>query len=264
MDSAIKTFIKLKISNILSSQVGFVTMLKLMGLVFRVVPLAVVVLVLLPVPGTVVDPEAVLEVVLVVDPGTVAVLEAVHEVVPGIEAVLGVDLEVVPGTEAVLEVVPETVAVLEVVPGTVAVPEVGLGIEAVLGVVLGIEAVLGLGLGIETVLEVGPGIEAVPALAEEEHNLAVAEEKLRVQTEGELADQVLSHAWALHSCQYLAWEAPCEAGDIPEDSHQGDHNPLGAWRGCWGRGNPGASDPWPSSSAPPPASDDRSSGTPPQ
>ena len=248
MDSAIKTFIKLKISNILSSQVGFVTMLKLMGLVFRVVPLAVVVLVLLPVPGTVVDPEAVLEVVLVVDPGTVAVLEAVHEVVPGIEAVLGVDLEVVPGTEAVLEVVPETVAVLEVVPGTVAVPEVGLGIEAVLGVGLGIEVVL----------------EAVPALAEEEHNLAVAEEKLRVQTEGELADQVLSHAWALHSCQYLAWEAPCEAGDIPEDSHQGDHNPLGAWRGCWGRGNPGASDPWPSSSAPPPASDDRSSGTPPQ
>jgi len=228
-------------------------MLNLMGLVFRVVPLAVVVLVLLPVPGTVVvDPEVDLEAVL--------------------EAVLG--------TEAVLEVVPGTVAVLEAVPGTVVGPgtEVGLGVdlevvpEAVLGTEVdpGIVAVLGVGpgtevdLGTEAVLGVGPGIEAVPAWAEEEHSLVVVEEELRAQTGGELADPALSHAWALHSCQYPAWEAPCEAGDIPEDSRLGDHNPLGAWRGCWGRGNPGASDPWPSSSEPPPASDARSSGTPPQ
>merc|ERR1711971_1421 len=178
-----------------------------MGLVFRVVPLAVVVLVLLPVPGT-----------------------------------------VVVGPEVVLEVVPGTVAVLEAVPGTV----VGPGTE------------VGLGVDLEAVPGVGPGIEAVPAWAEEEHSLVVVEEELRAQTGGELADPALSHAWALHSCQYPAWEAPCEAGDIPEDSRLGDHNPLGAWRGCWGRGNPGASDPWPSSSEPPPASDARSSGTPPQ
>merc|ERR1711971_78647 len=206
-----------------------------MGLVFRVVPLAVVVLVLLPVPGTVVvGPEVVLEVV----PGTVAVLEAVPGTVvgPGTEVGLGVDPEAVLGTE----VDPGIVAVLGVGPGT----EVDLGTEAVLGV--------------------GPGIEAVPAWAEEEHSLVVVEEELRAQTGGELADPALSHAWALHSCQYPAWEAPCEAGDIPEDSRLGDHNPLGAWRGCWGRGNPGASDPWPSSSEPPPASDARSSGTPPQ
>ena len=212
------------------------------------------------VPGTVVDPVVVLEAGL----GTVAVLLLVPGTVVDPGVVLEAGLEVVPGTEAVLEVVPETVAVLEVVPGTVAVPEVGLGIEAVLGVVLGIEAVLGLGLGIEVVLEVGPGIEAVPAWAEEEHSLVVVEEELRAQIEDELADPALSHAWALHSCQHQALEAPCEAGDIPEDSLQGDHNPLGAWRGCWGRGNPGASDPWPSSSAPPPASDAQSSGTPPQ
>jgi len=212
--------------------------------------------VLLPVPE--VDLEAVLEVglgteaVLVaglgieVGPGTVAVLEAVHEVGLGTEAVLGVD----PGIEAAPEAG----------PGTVADPEVDPGIEVDLEVDPGTEAVLGVGPG----TEVGPGIEAGPALAEGEHSLVVAEEELQAQTEGELADPALSHAWALHSCPCPALEAPCEAGDSPGDSRQDDHTPLGAWRGCWGRDSPEASDPGPSSSAPPPASDARSSGTPPQ
>jgi len=142
------------------------------------VPFAVAVL--LPVPE--VDLVAVLE----VDPGTGAVLEVGlgTEAGPGIE----VDLEVDPGTVAVLEAVhevgPGTVAVLEVVPGTEAELVAGLGTEVDLGVV--------------------PGTEAGPALAEGGQSLVVAEEELRAQIEGELADLALSHAWALHSC-------PCPA-----------------------------------------------------
>jgi len=173
--------------------------LKLMGGV-RVVPFAVAV----PLPVPEVDLEAVPEVGLgpeaalvagpgteavlgiEVDPGTVAVLEAVHEVGLGTEAVLGVD----PGIEAVLVAGPETVADPEVDPGTEAVLEVGPGTEADLEVGPG--------------TDVGPGIEAGPALAEGEHSLAVAEEELREQTEGELVAPALSHAWAPHSC-------PCPA-----------------------------------------------------
>jgi len=148
--------------------------------------------VLLPVPEVDLEVGLGTEAVLVaglgieVGPGTVAVLEAVHEVGLGIEAVLGVD----PGIEAAPEAG----------PGTVADPEVDPGIEVDLEVGPGTEAVLGVGPG----TEVDPGIEAVPALVEGEHSLVVAEEELREQTEGELVDPALSHAWALHSC-------PCPA-----------------------------------------------------
>jgi len=211
-----------------------------------------------PVPGTVVDPGVVLEVVL----GTVAVLLPVPETVvdPGVvlEAVLGtvVDPEVVPGTVVDPEVVPGTEVALGVGPGTEAGPEVALVADP----------------GTEVALEVGPGTEAdlvagteaVPAFVEEvEHSWVVAEEACRAQTVGELAGLELTHASALRSCPHQASGAPCGAGGNPGDSLRGDHSQLGAWRGCWGRGNPGASDPWPSSSAPPPASAAQSLRTPP-
>jgi len=168
-----------------------------------------------PVPGIVVDPGVVLEVVL----GIVAVLLPV----PGTVVDPGVVLEVVPGTGVVLEVVPGTVVDPEVVPGIEVVLEVGPGTEAVPEVALVADP------GTEVALEVGPGTEAVPAFVEEEeHSWVAAEEACPAHTVGELAGLELTHASALRSCPHLASEAPCGAGGNPGGSRRGDQSPLGA------------------------------------
>ena len=111
--------------------------------------------------------------------------------------------------------------------------------------------------------EVVPGTVAVHASAEGGHILVVAEEAPRPQTEDVRVGPGLSRAWGLRVCPHQAWAAPCEAGGNPGGSRRDDQNQLVAWRGYWGRDSPAASGPWPSYSAPPPASGAQNSQTPP-
>lgn len=194
----------------------------------------------------------------------------------GRQAVLAV------GTVVVVEGLVGLVAAEEqVVPGTVAVALVGIAVEAGLVVVVVEQAVLDplvsagtvvagelVGLGIVAVVVLGTAVEAGlgTAEAEEVDIPVVGWEAGLAQTEDELAGLGPNHAWAHHSCPCLAWgdqtDQPGGEDSHPEDNLQGDQSLQEAWQGCWGRGNPVATDPSASSSAPLAVSAAQTDGTP--